>query len=244
MEQPSDARLGGKLLLPRNSLVWMQVRSGEAKGLWIELNPRTGGTFYDGTSELAVQEFIARHLQPNMVFYDLGANCGLFSLIAARRVGPGGRVYSFEPDPELAERLRRNVQRNRFQHCTVVESAVWNRTGTLRFSRSDPSMSLDRGTGHIASPEESSELLSVRTLALDDFARNNEAPNLIKCDVEGAEAQVFEGAERLLASHSPVIVCEIHSESASKAVRNLLEQFRYAISELDGNHIAAERVRN
>ncbi|PYT56961.1 MAG: hypothetical protein DMG35_21155, partial [Acidobacteria bacterium] len=52
-----------------------------------------------------------RYLLPGMTFYDIGANIGFFSLLAARIIGAQGRVVAFEADPEVAQRLRDHVER-------------------------------------------------------------------------------------------------------------------------------------
>lgn len=209
----------------------------------MELNPRTGQQFLHGGGEPAVQQFLAGRLRPGMVFYDLGANSGFFSLIACRSVGGAGRVYSFEPSHENAERARANMSRNGFTNCTVVEAAVWNRTGTVTFDQSDPSSSPDRGTGHVEVNANSSLAISVPAIALDDFCRTSPAPDIIKCDVEGAEVEAFRGARCLLESHRPVIICEIHSAENDRVLRTELESLGYAVRNLDENHICAEFLR-
>jgi len=55
-------------------------------------NPRTGQSYIQGEAETAVQSILAERLRPGMVFYDLGANIGLFTLLAARRVGASGNA--------------------------------------------------------------------------------------------------------------------------------------------------------
>ena len=71
-----------------------------------------------------MQTIVAERLRPGMVFYDLGANIGLFTLLAARLVGGTGKVFSFEPDSENATRLRRNIERNGFTNVTVVDAGA------------------------------------------------------------------------------------------------------------------------
>src|SRR5271170_5235092 len=96
-------------VLPGDERIWAQIEAGPAQGLWLELNPRTGQNYLRGEVELAVQRVLAERLRPGMILYDLGANIGLFSLLAARLVGATGKVVSFEPDPGVAARLRRNI---------------------------------------------------------------------------------------------------------------------------------------
>src|SRR5271155_2017027 len=124
-------------VLPGDERVWAQIEAGPAKGLWLEVNPRTGQNYFRGDAENRVQEALANRLRPGMVFYDLGANIGLFTLLGARLVGETGKVFSFEPDPENATRLRRNIQRNGFTNIIIVDSGVWSKTGKLNFVPAD-----------------------------------------------------------------------------------------------------------
>jgi hypothetical protein len=78
--------------VPAGEKVWVRVESGPTEGMWLELNPRTGQNYLNGKGELAVQQALAARIQPGEVFYDLGANIGLFSLMAARLVGASGEV--------------------------------------------------------------------------------------------------------------------------------------------------------
>lgn len=235
----SCVRAVGRLILPSRDLVWLQIEAGAGKDLWMKLNPLTGQGFVRGTGERGVQDFFVENLKPGMVVYDLGSNCGYFSLIAARCVGAQGKVFSFEPEPALAARVRNNMQRNGFQHSTVVEAAVWRETGTVSFASSDKSDSPDQGTGQITSSAETGKTKSVRAIALDDYVKTASPPDFIKCDVEGAEVEAFRGAVQLLAANHPAIVCEIHSDENGRAVRQDLARLGYTIRDLDENHIGA-----
>jgi FkbM family methyltransferase len=72
-------------------------------------------------------------LRPGDTFVDVGANFGLFSAVAATKVGPGGRVIAIEPHPELIRRLKFNIAANGFNQVTVVESAVGDQIGEATF---------------------------------------------------------------------------------------------------------------
>jgi FkbM family methyltransferase len=220
----------------------MQIQAGAGKGLWMKLNPRTADLFFQGAVEPSVQRFLAEHLSPGMVFYDLGANLGFFSLIAARQVGVAGQVYGFEPDPENAQRVQANLTHNGFKNFTHINAAAWRETGTVTFSRSHESSSLDRGTGQIV-PMGQGQTIEVPAIALDAFTRTARPPDLIKCDVEGAEVEALRGASSVLAKWHPDIVCEIHSPENGVAVRDHLLQLGYRVFDLDANHIGAEAPR-
>ncbi len=71
-------RWASEKVVPRDSLAWVQIQQGPAKGLWLRLNPRTGGNYFQGGGEPEVQKAMQRHLRPGMTFYDIGANIGFF----------------------------------------------------------------------------------------------------------------------------------------------------------------------
>jgi FkbM family methyltransferase len=77
--------------------------------------------------------WLAASLRRGETFYDVGANVGFFTLIAARLVDPGGTVVAFEPLPENVAQLRRNVELNSFRHVVVVPAAVGGESGMRSF---------------------------------------------------------------------------------------------------------------
>ncbi|MGB0034747.1 MAG: FkbM family methyltransferase [Candidatus Acidiferrales bacterium] len=225
-------------ILPADKMVWAQIEDGPAQGIWLELNPRTGQGYWRGDAECAVQKILAERLRPGMIFYDLGANIGLFSLLAARLVGKSGKVFSFEPDAQIAERLRRNASRNGFANVEIVEAGIWSASGNMSFIVADSS-SPDRGIGRLATSENEASGELTRCVALDDFIRTAPAPDAIKCDVEGAEVEAIRGAEQLLKTRRPWIVCEMHSAANDQALRSYLAYLGYTFETVDANHLLA-----
>jgi FkbM family methyltransferase len=172
-----------------------------------------------------------------MVFYDLGANLGFFSLLAARMVGASGKVFSFEADPEMARRLQDNVERNKFQNVRVIQKAVWSSTGSVRFSRADATQSPDLGWGKVAClPAAAEETIALPSTSLDDFARTDTPPDFIKCDVEGAEVEVFAAARNVLTEHRPLVACEVHSSQNAVRLTQLFEELHYFLRWFTKNH--------
>ena len=228
----------GNKIVPRGNRIWAQVEEGPAAGIWLRLNPRVALDTLRGRGEPQVQEAMLAYLRPGMTFYDLGANIGFFSLLAARLVGEQGRVIAFEADPEIAARLREHVERNRFRCVTVVEKAVWSEDSRVLFERIDPETSPDRGLGHVVGKASASSI-EIEAVTLDDFARNAPAPDFIKCDVEGAEVEVFRGAQRLLAERRPRILCEIHSEPNREALLAELKRLGYVWEDGSGRQVLA-----
>jgi FkbM family methyltransferase len=226
-------------LLPSDERFWARIRKGPAKEIWLEVNPRTGRDYVQGRTEASVQQVLAEHLKPGMVFYDLGATIGLFSLLASRLVGSIGKVFSFEPDPVTALRLRRNIERNGSPNIVVIEAGVGSATGMFTFFFADTS-SPDRGVGRFALGGEDGAGQRLQCYALDDFVREFPHPDAIKCDVEGAELEVIRGARNLIATCRPWIVLEVHSEANGDSIRNLCRDIGYKIRTIDENHVLAQ----
>lgn len=227
-------------LVPPETLIWVQIQRGLAQGLWIRVNPRTGQTVLHGIGESAVQQAMQQHLRAGMTFYDLGANIGFFSLLAARQVGPSGRVVAFEADPEIAVRLCENLSYNGFTHVAVEQKAVWSQPGTVSFERVNSNISPDRGLGHVSLDATAiAGVMPVEAVSLDQYVLSHPAPDFLKCDVEGGEIAVFQGAEQLLHERHPILLVEMHSEEGHRTLIPKFRQCGYACSNLDENHILA-----
>jgi FkbM family methyltransferase len=123
-----------------------------------------------------------------MVFVDVGANAGWFTLIASRLVGNTGFVYSFEPDPRNFQALCDSVYRdNSMTNCVVLPIALSNREQIVSLSRPK----FDDGTGAFMSSGGTKKVLCAR---LDHVLRNlPDRPIHVKVDVEAAEFLAIDG---------------------------------------------------
>ena len=212
------------------------ILSGHAAGMrWRRFHRYVNG-YWLGHYELPVQNVLVNALQPGDAFYDVGANAGLLTLVAARKVGPTGRCFAFDPDPDNVASIRAQIELNDLKNIVVVQAAVSDSTGNMRFVRSAPGSPM----GHLAqeplqesisTPEESFE---VNAMTLDEAVRQYGPPKLIKMDIEGAEAQAIAGAGGLLARSRPVWLIELHNKECELAVRKALEKHGYQISRLSG----------
>jgi len=229
----------GRLIAPKGRLVWVRIAQGPGEGLWVRVNPRTGLSVQRAEGEPKAQQALVDYLRPGMTFYDLGANIGFFSLIAARLVGRGGQVVAFEADPEVAERLRGNFEHNGFSHAKTEEKAVWSEPGTVRFARVDANTSPDRGLGHVSSGDEASNAIVVEATSLDHYISTQRAPDFVKCDVEGAEVAVFQGARQLLAARRAILLVEMHSPENKTVLAAQFKSCGYDVRSVDETHVLA-----
>ena len=160
-----------------------------------------------GVWEPGVIRYLANALREDDVFLDIGAYVGPYTLLASRLVGPGGRVYAFEPDPVARGRLLRNVRVNSAANVEVVAEAVTDRDGREWLSPGGDEPLLGNSES-VVSPHGGE--MSVPTVTLDGFcAAHSIRPNVLKIDVEGAEARVLAGGRHMLAEAREVVI-ELH----------------------------------
>ena len=227
-----------KRLMPNGYRLWFQVQDGVGKGIWLKLDPKTGGQYFRGQVERCLQKILQDNLRPGMVFYDIGSNSGFFSLVAARIVGPTGRVVAFEAEPRLGTIALGNIDRNGGHNVRLVQAAVWSHSGFVDFHPADTGISPDLGLGKVV-PYCDGQTFGVSAIALDDFVQTDRPPNLIKCDVEGAEVEVFRGATKLLSEYRPSIECEIHSKENGILLCAMFEDMSYDVKWISTTHFFA-----
>ncbi len=186
-----------------------------------------------GHLEVPMQEALRRTVPAGGVVYDIGANIGVFSLLAGRLAGPGGRVLAFEPVPEVAGLIAYAAGRNGLADVVTVRAqAVAGAATTARFHvSSEPSWShlADRGVA-----PSTTRTIDVDVTTLDAAVlAGAPPPDVVKIDVEGSEIAVLEGAAAVLSEHRPTILCELHETNAE--VCDLLESAGYRVTPLDGS---------
>jgi FkbM family methyltransferase len=226
----------GKLLhklalrvLPGGTRVTTCVRRGLGSGLVLTLNPRYEAQYATGTYEVALLKYLAARLKQGDVLYDVGGHIGFVSLVGAQLVGPKGRVFAFEADPENASRIRDHAQMNVLPQVEVIPAAVWSECKTLSFHRAPASTS--RNTGAVADGAENAtvdEMIVVEAVTLDRFALYHRPPTVIKIDVEGGEEEVLKGAETVFLRGKPLLICEIHHARSAESVASWLKSVGYS----------------
>lgn len=139
-------------------------------------------------------EIVTREVKEGQVVLDLGANIGYYTLLFAQLVGGQGKVFAFEPIPELFAMLNRNVELNSHRNVTTVRKAVSDRTmkGKIYVSSHRENHNLFDSTDNVGTVE-------VDMVSLDDyFAGWAGGIDFVKMDVEGAEALALAGMKNLV----------------------------------------------
>lgn len=207
------------------------IQSGAGKGLRFNAGNANAG-YVLGTSEPDTQAILQRLIQPGMVVYDIGANVGYLSMIAARLTGPTGKVICFEPLPANAKRLEHNAALNEFGQVLVRNEAMGRTVGSATFLVSDtPTWGKLASVGALSSEVGRIEV-PVQTVDAAVFDQNLPRPDLIKIDVEGAEVDVLAGAARTLREIRPLLLIELHGTNGP--VAQSLEEADYQAEVLEG----------
>lgn len=162
--------------------------------------------FRTGTYEPGTLHVINHVLKAGDRFVDVGANVGLMSLVAARRVGPTGRVDCFEPLPEIRQLLQASISINKLKNLTVHPIALGSNESIATISRH---LEVNRGSASLAWAGETSDQLEVRIARLDDVLPDSRThpPAMIKIDVEGWEFEVLKGSIGQLSGEDPPVLC-------------------------------------
>jgi FkbM family methyltransferase len=177
----------------------------EIQGLKLRLYPRDNVgerkfLFMPGWFDPAERALIERELPPDGVFVDIGANVGLYTLWAGRKLGAGGRLLAFEPQAEALRRLKANLSFNYIEApVTLIEAAAWDADATLAFQ--DDRDNLGGGSAvldHGETPGHVPARAVAAVLAESGIGRID----ILKIDIEGAEDRVLAG---LLAQAPPAL---------------------------------------
>lgn len=237
--------------LRRRGLRWRLKMAGR-KGIQFHPVPdvamvvRTGDdliarVFQDGVDDAIVATIRAR-VPKGGVFVDVGANVGLYAVIAATSAGAEGRVHAVEPVPQLAQRIREHARLNGTSQLTVHEQALGAAAGRMSLF-----LSAEGGDGWASLYPwrwTSSASIDVIVETLDAFAARQGLAtiDLLKVDVEGAEFDVLQGAKGLLESGRIRALLIEHNLETQKArgvdfgaIRDLLRAAGYALYTTDAS---------
>lgn len=202
-------------------------KHGLAKGL-----KRRGGlaflpSFIPRSTEMLKEEIFIETLDlTGKTIFDIGGDQGIYTLFFARKVGPQGKVFTFEPNPVSHSHISTNVELNNFTHVNVRNVALGEKPGKLTFAF----LPNDPGTG-TADPliiEQikklpGSAVTEVEVDALDNLIATGglPKPDFAKIDVEGLELNVLRGMKATLQKDRPHLFIEIHGADMEAKTKNI-----------------------
>ncbi len=191
----------------------VRVRLALGGAVWVLPNDLIGRClFLNGVWEGSVAAHFHGLVRPGDRVLDVGANVGQYTVLASRRVGPGGKVYAVEPNPRMLELLRATVRDNGTDNVQVLECAAWDEDTTLFLEVCEA----DNAGGAFTSPTPlqgpAEAGLPARRLdrVLGDLGCDR--LDVVKIDIEGSELPALRGLAPLLDAHPPrAVYAEVNS---------------------------------
>lgn len=185
----------------------------------------------DMRSERSLIKRVLSSVDEDDVFYDIGANVGIYACLVGSKLDDG-EVVAFEPVPDVFDTLERNVRRNEMD-AQLFNVALSNRDGTTQ-------MSLNGQTGHQFSADQGT--IDIETRRADELIAEHDlrCPTVCKLDIEGAEYLALDGFRETLSNPDcRLVFCEIHANKieqiggSAEAVEELLVELGFELEHLD-----------
>jgi FkbM family methyltransferase len=173
--------------------------------------------------------FFAKVVSKGSTVFDVGANIGIYSLLASKRTGADGHVYSFEPSDWAFQRLNENISMNEFKNISVFKVGVSDKKGTASFHVCEDDAYNSIGSTPM---QEVKSVKQIDICSIDDIctANNIKRIDIIKIDTEGADLLVLQGARGMLNSADPPIVFCEYNKNITSGYAYSLEDYRNYIS--------------
>lgn len=220
-------------LLNRMSSVESQVFAchGELEGYRMSIDWSRYRSFVYGTWEPKVVRAITGIVKPGMTVIDIGAHIGYYALLLAKYVGPGGRVFAFEPLPANFALLQKNIELNNLRNVQSMNQAIFSRTQEIAISAPGDEPNPGSGSMH---EEAGRKQYRVEAITLDDFCGTRALqPDVVKMDIEGAEYDAVLGARKTIGLYRPKLLIELHhfdGNVGAAPVPKLLTEWGYQIN--------------
>jgi FkbM family methyltransferase len=210
----------------------LSFETADGRSLHLDLRDETCLTYFlfgEIPTDRWETELVRHVVRRGEAGVDIGAFVGWYSTLLADLVGPGGAVYAFEPNPVSHELLQ--LSATRYPCLKVTNAAVGARAAKspLYVPRHLHSSSL-RQMGS------DDTVATCDVVSLDEFlaAPGRRAPAFVKCDAEGAEVAILEGASGFLRSHAAIWLIEICADTVARFgsdVEQLLDRFDSGVLE-------------
>lgn len=201
--------------------------------------------FFFGDYEPDYSAFWFDRAKTASVVFDVGANVGFYSLLAAQ-ANSGAQVHAFEPTPDIAKRLLDHSDMNNFQNIVVNQVGVGDVGGRGRLRHCQGDSGANDGMNFVVSGLSHPNDVEVEIISIDDYCRAKDIRliDLLKIDVEGAEYDVLLGADSLLRKKAIRCLIVEFMEWASNRrgrttddLRSLLESHGYKLFTLSRGYL-------
>jgi FkbM family methyltransferase len=172
-----------------------------------------------GEIEYYCIKFISSIIKEGAIVFDIGAYVGSYTLLFSKLVGSSGKIVAFEPNPIAFSILNYNLRKNSALNVIPIKMGVSNTIGKVELKTQDfgaSTASITRYKGY----SKGLKTFTANCTTLDNYcSENGVIPQVIKIDVEGAEAQVIEGAKNIIHFYHPMALIEFHGDLMSAEER-------------------------
>lgn len=160
------------------------------------------------------------------VVFDIGANIGIYSLIAGCK---NKQVYAFEPVPKIYERLEENIKINNFHNVIPLRKAVTNENKEVKLYIPKTTRAIPTEASLLNSFQGEAEEVIVQGVTLDKFIDeyNISKVDFIKMDTEATEDKVLKGAKNLIFRDKPLILCEVLPNKIERELNEFFKDMDY-----------------
>ncbi len=196
--------------------------------------------------------FTLKYCKPGMIFFDVGAHFGYFTLLAAHLVGDSGVVHAFEPTPSTHGVLAANAAGK--PNIVLCNQAAWSQSDTIVVNDFGVRFSAFNSTYEPRlTPDEKKKIKvsshTVQAVSLDTYARERKVkPDFIKIDAESAEKEILQGLYETLTSAKPIVSLEVGDQGirgagTSRELVKFMSDFHYDAMEYKGGRIVPHRLQ-
>lgn len=166
-----------------------------------------------GYWEKGVTDLFKKIIKSGMIIVDVGAHVGYYSLFFSKYTGKSGKVFAFEPDSYNFKIFRKNILLNKINNIVAENMAVSDKNGYARLFLDENNL----GAHSLISSESSDNYINIKSAKLDDYFKEIKI-DLIKMDIEGAEARAIEGMSEILRRNPNIkLIMEFFPELILKA---------------------------
>lgn len=178
---------------------------------WIQSN-----LYFLGEYEFDEICFLKNSLSKGDTFFDIGANIGLYTLSAAKKLGNSGKIFAFEPFSVNYKRLVKNISLNGFTNIIAEKLAVSDKNESISVFYDEQENNLGMVSSFLT---DFSQKETVKSVTIDHYVEKNCIKDIkfVKIDIEGGEFFALKGMENTLKNHNPILLIEIIDELLNKS---------------------------